>query len=60
VLLHGLSGSRGDMTRIMQGLADADYSVLAVSLRAHGDSMGDRCDFGWSSHTARREFDYLA
>jgi uncharacterized protein len=49
VLLHGNSSSRGGMLPVMEMLAKADYTVLAISLRAHGDSTGEINDFGWSA-----------
>jgi pimeloyl-ACP methyl ester carboxylesterase len=52
LLLHGNSASRGQMQPVMQWLADAGFTVLAISLRAHGDSTGTVNDFGWS---ARRD-----
>ena len=36
----------------MQWLAETHFTVLAISLRAHGDSTGEINDFGWS---ARRD-----
>jgi uncharacterized protein len=49
LLLHGNGGSRGSMWPVMEMLAKADYTVLAISLRAHGDSTGEINDFGWSA-----------
>ena len=37
------------MLPLMQRLAEARFTVLAVTLRAHGDSTGEANDFGWSS-----------
>jgi alpha-beta hydrolase superfamily lysophospholipase len=52
LLLHGNESSRGGMLPVMEMLAKADYTVLAISFRAHGDSTGNLNDFGWS---ARRD-----
>ncbi|MBN9121561.1 MAG: alpha/beta fold hydrolase [Planctomycetes bacterium] len=52
VLLHGNGESRTACLPQAELLASAGYSVLAVTLRAHGDSTGDRNDFGSS---ARRD-----
>jgi alpha-beta hydrolase superfamily lysophospholipase len=49
LLLHGISASRLDMLSLMQMLAERRYNVLAVTLRAHGDSSGETNDFGWSA-----------
>lgn len=49
LLLHGNGGSRGQMLPVMRWLAEAGYTVLAISLRAHGDSTGEVNDIGWSS-----------
>ena len=49
LLLHGNGASRGQMLPVMRWLAEAKYTVLAISLRAHGDSTGEINDFGWSA-----------
>ncbi|MGD0517017.1 MAG: alpha/beta fold hydrolase [Thermoguttaceae bacterium] len=49
LLLHGHGGSRRDMLQVMQWLAEAHFTVLAISFRAHGDSTGRTYDFGWSN-----------
>jgi uncharacterized protein len=64
LLLHGIGASRHDMLTVMQWLAEAHYTSLAITLRAHGDSTGETNDFGWSSrhdvvaavHLLRAEF----
>ncbi len=52
LLLHGHGASRSAMTDEASALHRAGASVMAVSLRAHGDSEGERDDLGWS---ARRD-----
>ena len=37
------------MLPVMQWLAEAGFTALAISLRGHGDSTGDVIDFGWSA-----------
>ena len=37
------------MLPVMQWLAEAHFTVLAISLRAHGDSTGEINDIGWSA-----------
>jgi uncharacterized protein len=49
LLLHGNGESRRNMLPLMQLLAESGYTVLAISLRTHGDSTGVANDFGWSS-----------
>ena len=49
LLLHGNGSSRRQMLPVMQCLAEARFTVLAISLRAHGDSTGRINDLGWSA-----------
>lgn len=49
LLLHGNDGSRRQMLPVMQCLAERHFTVLAITLRAHGDSTGEVNDFGWSA-----------
>jgi uncharacterized protein len=49
LLLHGYQTSRGEMLPVMRRLAEARFTVLAISLRAHGDSTGEVNDVGWSA-----------
>jgi uncharacterized protein len=49
VLLHGNKGNRSNVLDRASLLANEGYSVLPVTLRAHGDSSGDLNDFGYSS-----------
>ena len=52
LLLHGNGGSRSSFAGLMPILARQGCGVMAISLRAHGDSEGTVNDFGWS---ARRD-----
>lgn len=52
ILLHGNGGNRTATLPQAELLASAGYPVLAVTLRAHGDSTGEVNDFGLS---ARRD-----
>ncbi len=52
LLIHGYRGSRRQMLPVMQYLVESRFTVLAISLRAHGDSTGEINDLGWS---ARRD-----
>jgi alpha-beta hydrolase superfamily lysophospholipase len=49
LLLHGNGGTRGSMLPVMEMLAKDDCTVLAITLRAHGDSTGETNDIGWSA-----------
>jgi pimeloyl-ACP methyl ester carboxylesterase len=49
LLLHGNGGSRSDCLDLAEWLAAAGHPVLLVTLRAHGDSTGERNDFGYSA-----------
>jgi len=60
LLIHGNGASRHQMLPVMQWLADARFTVLAISLRAHGDSTGQINDFGYSArHDATAAVDFL-
>jgi len=49
LMLHGNGRSRRQMLPVMQSLGEARFTVLAIGLRAHGDSTGEINDFGWSA-----------
>jgi alpha-beta hydrolase superfamily lysophospholipase len=49
LVLHGNKGSRWNSLRRAEFLVAAGYSVLMISLRAHGDSTGDYNDIGYSA-----------
>ncbi len=49
LLLHGVNASRRQMLPVMQWLAEARFTTLAITFRCHGDSTGDVNDFGWSA-----------
>jgi pimeloyl-ACP methyl ester carboxylesterase len=49
ILLHGLGGNRTMLLPKLRLLADRGYGVVAVTLRASGDSSGKRNDIGWSA-----------
>ncbi|MBP3959600.1 alpha/beta fold hydrolase [Gemmata sp. G18] len=60
VLLHGNGGSRTACLPQVELLATAGHPVLAVTLRAHGDSTGDRNDIGYSArHDVSAAIDWL-
>lgn len=47
LLLHGNGASRREMLPVVQWLAEAHFTALAISVRAHGDSTGEINDIGW-------------
>ncbi len=49
ILLHGMGGCRSVLLTRVGMLEPGRYPMLAVSLRAHGDSSGDTVDAGWSA-----------
>jgi alpha-beta hydrolase superfamily lysophospholipase len=49
LVLHGNHGSRGEAAPLVGWLAERGIGVLALTLRAHGDSTGDVNDAGWSA-----------
>jgi alpha-beta hydrolase superfamily lysophospholipase len=49
VLLHGMGGCRSVLLTRVRMLEPGGYPMLAVSLRAHGDSSGETVDAGWSA-----------
>jgi pimeloyl-ACP methyl ester carboxylesterase len=52
IVMHGNNGCRSHCRSTIEMLARQGCAVLAVSLRAHGDSTGSVNDIGWS---ARRD-----
>ena len=52
VVLHGNGMSRSNSLAQAEILLEQGYPALLVTLRAHGDSTGERNDFG---HSARRD-----
>lgn len=49
LLLHGNGGTRSEMLPVMQTLVETKFSMMAITLRAHGDSSGEFNDIGWSA-----------
>jgi pimeloyl-ACP methyl ester carboxylesterase len=49
LLLHGNGGSRSAEANLLRELVAEKITVLAPTLRAHGDSTGRTNDFGWSA-----------
>jgi pimeloyl-ACP methyl ester carboxylesterase len=49
IVVHGIRSSRSGMLPLIRPLAAGGYGVLAISLRACGDSTGAINDVGWSA-----------
>lgn len=49
LLLHGNGGTRADCLDLAEWLTAAEHPVFLLTLRAHGDSTGERNDFGYSA-----------
>jgi alpha-beta hydrolase superfamily lysophospholipase len=58
--LHGNRSSRTGLRFLLDVLVEDGTCVLALSLRAHGDSEGEVNDFGWSAaRDVRAGIDFL-
>lgn len=49
MLLHGNGGSRANCLDQAEWMTAAGFPVLLITMRAHGDSTGERNDFGYSA-----------
>jgi pimeloyl-ACP methyl ester carboxylesterase len=49
VLVHGNGASRSSLVREARALRALGHTVLALTVRGHGDSGGTVNDFGWSA-----------
>lgn len=47
ILLHGLSGNRGEMLSVAKALVPAGYNAVLYDLRNHGDSEGEISTLGY-------------
>jgi pimeloyl-ACP methyl ester carboxylesterase len=60
LILHGNGGCRINGLPVARLFRDEGCSVLLVTLRAHGDSTGDRNDIGYSArHDVLRAVEFL-
>lgn len=47
ILLHGLSGNRGEMLSVAEAIVPAGYNAVLYDLRNHGDSEGEISTLGY-------------
>jgi alpha-beta hydrolase superfamily lysophospholipase len=60
IILHGYNGSRKESIPLTEMLVHAGCSVLAITLRSHGDSGGEGNDIGYSArHDVVAAVDYV-
>lgn len=60
VYLHGVADNRGSATGVIAALQPLGFDVIAYDGRAHGDSEGDRCTYGYyEKRDAQRVIDRL-
>ncbi len=60
VLVHGNGSKRSDLGHLLAFFTHEGCSVLALTVRAHGDSDGDQNDLGWSAqHDVQAALDWL-
>lgn len=61
VYLHGVADNRGSSSGIADHFVPAGFDVVAYDSRAHGDSTGDACTYGFHEKTdLARVLDKLA
>ena len=60
VYLHGIADNRGSAAGIVQRFVPRGFDVIAYDSRAHGDSEGDACTYGFfEKQDLRRVLDTL-
>jgi alpha-beta hydrolase superfamily lysophospholipase len=60
ILLHGIRGNKEHFTALAAMLNRQGYNTLALDLRAHGDSEGDYCTYGYyEKYDVQKALDYL-
>lgn len=61
VYLHGIADNRGSAAGVVQRFLPRGFTVIAYDSRAHGDSEGDACTYGFfEKQDLRRVVDTLA
>jgi alpha-beta hydrolase superfamily lysophospholipase len=61
VYLHGIADNRGSAAGVVQRFLPRGFNVIAYDSRAHGDSQGDACTYGFfEKQDLRRVVDTLA
>lgn len=60
ILLHGIRGYKEHFKELSFMLADSGYNTLAIDLRAHHQSEGEYCTFGYNEkYDVQSAVDYL-
>ncbi len=60
IMLHGYAADRTQMLERADILAREGYGVLLYDQRAHGESEGDYCSFGWADiHDVPEALDFV-
>ena len=60
ILLHGIRGRKEHFQELSQILAEKGYNSLAIDLRAHGQSGGQYCTYGYyEKYDIQSAVDYL-
>jgi alpha-beta hydrolase superfamily lysophospholipase len=60
ILLHGIRGYKEHFTTLAAKLNDKGYNTLALDLRAHGESDGEYCTYGYyEKYDVQKALDYL-
>jgi pimeloyl-ACP methyl ester carboxylesterase len=60
VYLHGIADNRSSATGVIQRFVARGFNVIAYDSRAHGDSQGDACTYGFfEKQDLRRVIDTL-
>lgn len=60
ILLHGIRGYKEHFTPLSQDLNNRGYHTLSLDLRAHGESEGQYCTFGYyEKHDVQSAVDFL-
>nr|WP_319397645.1 alpha/beta fold hydrolase [uncultured Carboxylicivirga sp.] len=60
ILLHGIRGRKEHFYQLSKQLADSGYNSVLVDLRAHGESSGSYCTYGFKEkYDIKRVVEYL-
>lgn len=60
IYLHGIGDNRGTAVGLVERFLPKGFDLIAYDARAHGDSGGDRCTYGYyEKHDLRRIIDHF-